>query len=416
MVFSQYGLGSPFLENFWPTLVTVGIGLGIFVTCLVLRKLCDRSGYKGWVYSIIQKLLAGSFNFSLVQTYGCLDDILFYLVLDSRTNPFNTFFCWASLIGAVLFMVGGCLLVLFNLWTVNQYQKVKKEALEKKDMKELEAFNEKNKYWELFYSDFNDSDAWSQSFFAMILIRSTITSFIITVLYEYPLMQSVYFIMLDEAVLLFLYFKSPFTRLIGKLAQYYFEVITLLVHFCTFILGLQDTFEKPSDTLRDILSTAIIYLNTALVGGSLGFMFIEVYETIKFRTKAKGKKVKQKKNEEETSVIQLVDEENQVETESPTLTTSPGRNVQRRNRRLESTQQINNTSISVINMENSFGLETNYNFDNSMVSDVNTTSHNMQRDQSILPMAVVRSPTRIRRQQPLRKIKSVPKKNIRIVR
>jgi len=169
------------------------------------------------------------------------------------------------------------------------------------------------------------------------------------------------------------------------------------------------------------LSTAIIYLNTTLVGESLGFMFIEAYETIKFKAKkAAAGKVRQGSKEGGNSVIQLVDEEENQEQEqggqSPTtLATSPGRGDVHRDRlncqSINLTQQINNTSISVINMESSLALETNYNLDNSLVS-----MGNMQGDQSILPVVVVRSPPRIRRLQPQRKIKSVPKKNIRIGR
>jgi len=53
VLFARYGLGSLFLENFWPTIVTVSIGLAIFVTCLVIRKLFDRSGYKGWLLDLL---------------------------------------------------------------------------------------------------------------------------------------------------------------------------------------------------------------------------------------------------------------------------------------------------------------------------------------------------------------------------
>ncbi len=49
-----------------------------------------------------------------------------------------------------------------------KYQSIKNQGT-----KQIEAFNEKNKYWELFYSDFNEDDLWSQSFFAIAIeVRS----------------------------------------------------------------------------------------------------------------------------------------------------------------------------------------------------------------------------------------------------
>jgi hypothetical protein len=149
-LFARYDIDSPFLVNFWPTLINIVIGFSTFITCTLLQKFCERTKYEGWAYSLVRKLVAGSFNFALVQAYACLDDIFFYLVLDAKTNPFNSFFSWTSMIFAVIFLVLGCLLVFFNFWTVNKYQSIKSQGME-----EIKAFNERNKYWELFLFRFS---------------------------------------------------------------------------------------------------------------------------------------------------------------------------------------------------------------------------------------------------------------------
>jgi len=120
-------------------------------------------------------------------------------------------------------------------------------------------------------------------------------------------MQTAFFIMLDGAIILFLYFKNPFATLRGRLAQYYFEAITLLVHLCTFILALQDTFPHSSSGLRKVLSTGIIYLNTALISGSVGFLFIETYKTISQKNReTRPKKVRNNVTEGDTSEAQSI--------------------------------------------------------------------------------------------------------------
>jgi hypothetical protein len=111
-------------------------------------------------------------------------------------------------------------------------------------------------------------------------------------------MQTPYLVIMDVAIISFLYLKNPFNTLRGKLAQYYYETITLLVHLCTFILALQDSFENPSDTVKLIISTGILYLNTALVTGAIGFMFIEIYETIRLKNKASKSKQLQSVHED----------------------------------------------------------------------------------------------------------------------
>jgi len=288
-LFSRYNLDSPFLTNFWSTLMTLGVSVGIFIGCFLLRIFFERSqGNKGWPYRILQKLVLGSFNFALVQVYGCLDDILFYLVLDFKGNPFNSFYAWISMICASGFMAAGGFLVYFNFRTVCSYQRAKAE----KNMRTLEEFNERNKYWELFYADFNDADMWSQSTLALIVVRSGLSSLIIVVMYAYPLMQTLSLITLDGLMIFVLIKKDPFVTLRGKLAQYYFEIITLLVHLSAFILSLQDDESTFSETVLTGLCTSIIYLNTGLMIGSVGFMFIEIYKVISEKLKTKAQKAK----------------------------------------------------------------------------------------------------------------------------
>jgi len=148
----------------------------------------------------------------------------------------------------------------------------------------------------------------------------------------------------------------------GKLAQYYYEAITLLVYIWTFILSLQDTFTKPSDTFRLIFSTSITNLNTTLVVGSLGFMFIEIYEAIRLRNKARKRKQAQDKSEDHQ------------ETQNLTQTAGP---LQPPNRKGEQTASIDNfyllpgvnqngdVTAYDLNMETSQARELNFNADNS---------------------------------------------------
>jgi len=281
-VFAQYDLDSPFLANFWSTMMTVGLSLCILIFCIFVRIFIERSKFnKGLFPSILQKVIAGSMNFVIVSSYGCLDDILFYLILDTKTNPFNTAFSWASLLFGFAFTFLGILLMIFSIMKVKKYQKLKKEGLAKNDLKEFEDFSEKNKHLEVFYSDFNDSSLWAQCFLAILVLRNNLASLIITVLYQHSMMQSLLLIVMDGAMLLFLLFKKPLTTLRAHFFQYYFETITLIVHLCTFILSIQKQQEEPSKTLNIRVCTLIIYLNTALVTGATAYMGIDIHETVR---------------------------------------------------------------------------------------------------------------------------------------
>ena len=393
ILFSQYDLGSPFLVNFWPTLINVVIGFGTFLACLLLQKVFEHENYKGWAYSLMLKLVAGSFNFALVQAYACLDDILFYLVLDAKTNPFNSFFSWTSMVCAVLFLALGCLQVFFNFWTVKKYQSIKPQGTN-----EIEAFNENNKYWVLFYSDFNDDDLWSQAFFAIIIIRSALSSFVITVLYDYPLLQASYMIMMDMAILSFLYLKNPFNTLRGTLAQYYYEIITLLVHICAFILGLQDTFDTPSATVRLIMSTGILYLNTALISGAIGFMFIEIYKTISEKKRAaRLKKTIPEDNQETQNLTETADRLQSSEAFPQKREHSINQEAVEKFYFVPENYQKHNVFSSNLNMESSQSL----NVENSILSEMNSSNRiDPQRSQSPAPAMIRNRSQRQRRNNP----------------
>jgi hypothetical protein len=386
ILFAQYNLGSPFLVNFWPTLLNIGIGFDTFIVFILLQKLFEHAKYEGWAYFFVRKLVAGPFNFALVQAYACLDDILFYLVLDAKTNPFNSFFSWASIICSVVFLAVGCLLVFFNFWTVKKYQSIKNQGAQ-----DIEAFNERNKYWELFYADFSDDDLWTQSFFAISIVRSSLSSLIITIFYDYPLVQTSYLVIMDVAIISFMYFKNPFKTLRGKLAQYYYEIITFLVHLCALILALQDSFEKSSETVRLIMSTGILYFNIALVSGAIGFMFIEIYKTISQKTRAATRK------QYEHIAIQTATAD-YLETQNLTRTTSPGRHLENRPQRKQASKledfhllsglSNSNTIISEFNMETP-GLDQNT--ENSFISGRHARNK-IARRRDLLPAPVLDRP------------------------
>ena len=285
----------------------------------------------------------------------------------------------------------------FNFWTVIKYQRIKKHGT--KDL--IEAFNERNKYWELFYSDLNDNDLWSQSFFAISIVRSSLSSFIITVLYDYPLMQTSFLVISDGAIIFFLYFKNPFKTLRGTLAQCYYEIITFLVHLCAFILGLQDSFKHSSYTVKLIMSMGILYLNTALVSGAIGFMFIEIYKTISEKKRAARLKKSHSvpvDNQEIQNLNQTASPLHPSETDdAPKRQDSINQEESKSTEKFyflpENYQNCDLANSDLRNMEPSQGLESNFSGENSISSDMIPSQRiNHQRTPSSVPIMIRHRP------------------------
>ena len=260
-------------------MMTVGVSLCVLVCCLGIQKwYLERRITKGFFDSLVQKILAGSINFIVVQAYGCLDNILFYFVLDVKTNPFNTGFSRTSFAFGIIFVICGGFLMVHSIMIVKKYHRLKHEGNMKNDMKDLEVHKKKNKYMEVFYGDFNDADVWSQCFLAFLVLRNNISSLVLTLLYDYPLMQTLFLIILDGAIIIFMLIEKPFTTIRGIFFQYYFETIVLIVHICCLILSWND---GPSESLKKGVCGTIIYMNTALVTGALCFMSIEIHEIVR---------------------------------------------------------------------------------------------------------------------------------------
>ena len=272
-LFAQYDIDPPFLANFWSNMMTIAGGLSLWIFCLTLKRCISQEDKK--IRSLLERLSSGFLNFTMVQIYGGLDEILFYMILDMKTNRFNSAFSRISMTLAIIFAIFGIFLILVNFLIVHKYQKAKK------DLKELEAFQKKYNYLELLYGDFNDSNYWSQSFFAFLTLRNILSSVIITILSNYKLLQLLLLVLMDGIILTFLLIKDPFKELKEKLAQYYFEVIALVVHISVLSLCIRDSEGNTSnDSFRRGVCQTIIYVNTFLIAGSAGFMFIEIYRTI----------------------------------------------------------------------------------------------------------------------------------------
>ena len=392
-LFARYSLDSPFLVNFWSSLMTIAVGIGALLTCSLLKKLLFKR--PNWIHSLLEKLTVGSINFTIAQAYGCFDDILFYSVLDLRSNPFNSFFAWASFFSALGFIAIGISHILFNIIMVKCYQKVKKDCTAAgNNLSDLETFNIKNKYWELFYSDFSDADSWSQCFLALLIVRNSASSLIIATLYGSKLTQATCLLMMDGAIIIFLLSKKPLLTVRAAIAQYFFEIIALLVHLCVFILCLQEN----DTTLKNIVCTSIIYLNIILVVGGTGFMLFEIYLSLREVLDAWKAKRNKKKSSVSPIVLETSDAQNILSATQPALT-EPNLTIQANQKSPEFFQsgavflpsgfnRNQNDHSERRNLHSFQDSSLNLNENNSSYRPESDTSHwiSQQNDQSIGPI------------------------------
>ena len=164
---------------------------------------------------------------------------------------------------------------------------------------------------------------------AFLVLRSNASNLVFTIFYEYPLMQTLFLITMDGAIMLLMIIERPFTEFRANFFQFFFEVIALAVHFCAFLLSWND---QPSESLKKGASKAIIYLNTALVTGGLGFTLIEIHESVREKI---GEWMSKKGHKSDAAAVYPLPEES---------------NVRLRN---DSSPAIETRKIQIVEIENS---------------------------------------------------------------
>jgi len=232
---------------------------------------------------------------------------------------------------------------------------------------------------------------------ALLVIRSSVSGLIITVLSEYPIIQTIALVIIDGVMIVLLFRLKPFASLQAKLAQYYFEAITLFVHICAFFLSIQGKEGNPDDAFRKIFSSAIIYANTILVAGALGFMFIELFMMIREKTEASSSQKTLSRSPSQSIAIQTSANKNSeaqhisFRTETANLITH-GNYVPRKHNQIHPDQSSagienfhllsvldqSNLSLARMNLQSDQFLHENSNAENSQINVSNVIHHQME--------------------------------------
>jgi len=355
-VFSQYDMDSRFLVNYWSTLATSLIGVCVYLLLRALKLYLDGVvNKKGVAAIVLDYFLLATSNFAIIQIYGSLDDIIFYAVIDLRFSGFSSgFIAFGSMIAIFLVLFGAGLLAL-HFWIIWKYKKLKKLPNE---TGVLEKFIKKFETFQVLYQDFKDTTTIRQSYFALLVIRSFISSLILASLSGKASAQAVLLMIIHGSALLFLILQGPYKEIFAELTQYFYEIIVSVVYSGVLIMAVADEMEKDAVGLRKMLGKGIVFMNAALISGSMVFMCIEIYckiaEIYDAWLEYKAKKAALKKARIEASsfkkddTMELSDFTNQTQGNIPRriMRGSPSRH------RIQYTDQLNTSNFLLENQNN----------------------------------------------------------------
>ena len=275
-VFKRYHVESGFLINYWQSLIMVLIGLSVFVIfkALELVHLVKSRKQTIW-YSTIKAVKISASNFAVAQFYGSLDDIIFFFVLEVRAKRSSDGFTNFSPALAIIFLLLALGVVSLHIFIILKDQRRIRRIGD--HHQQLNQFLAKYENIKILYADFYDSSLPQQSFLLVNAFRSVIASVFMVTLHDYPLVLTIILTVLSLSILAYLYLFRPFREYINTCAQYFCQIILLIVNICMLILVCVDRAGFWDENAVERLSTAVVVLYLIMIIGSSVFILVLIF-------------------------------------------------------------------------------------------------------------------------------------------
>jgi len=292
-VFEKHDVPSSFLINFWESLGMLFLVLLIFGAAKGLEWVSSVMKIKCPPPAVIAAVRAFVQNFVFAQLYSVYGDILLFSILEFREPNFSTSWSRLSFFSALILLCLMLILLPVHLLLIRNYQKVKS------NQEALSQFVDNNKGSFIIFNDFKDYSFTRQSFILLLTGRDLIFSLLLATMFDHPLIESVFILCLNIAMVAYLILKPPFKSVFDATQQLFYEIIALAVNVCILIMAIMDERNIIGTDLRNSIGKFIIITNIIFNFGSLAFMlikafqtFVEVYKNYKAKRDSKKRSLK----------------------------------------------------------------------------------------------------------------------------
>ena len=262
-MFAKYEIHCSFMVNQWDTLVSLVLMCLLVIGIWIVKYIVIRKNIRRIFLTIIEKISLFSFNFVLGQFYGSVTDTFFFGALELRGARFNSFLSILSFFLVVGLFIGSLILFFHHFQLIRNYQKIKKDKQVQRENKpnnepgQLTLFNLKYKKTQILYKEFNDDSFLPQAFLLIINVRGVLFNFAITLLFEHPIVQCIFSLILTILIIFYLIKTRPLTSKLDFAQQIAFEIIILAVNVSLCVMALMDTVGSKES--RENISSVIIY-------------------------------------------------------------------------------------------------------------------------------------------------------------
>ena len=210
-VFKKRDIPSSFLENFWESLGMVLSVTFIFTGVLILEWAAKKVSYKYLPHHLQFAARAIIQNFLLAQLYSVFGDMLFFAALEFRAPSTHRKWSRLSLASAIILFIIMVFILCYHVQLLRKYQKRKKNTSSTTEA--LTKFENENKGSGGLFQDFKDVSLVRQSFLLLLTGRDLLFSLLLTVMFDYPLIECVFILVLNIAMVVYLLLLPPFLQM-----------------------------------------------------------------------------------------------------------------------------------------------------------------------------------------------------------
>jgi len=254
--FSYYLYSSSFFINYLASLLkllVLGILLALF---FFLIKCFARNPEEDSKLRNFMNLL--KWNVFILILFGTYAEITLFSVIELRTANFANFFSVISFFVCAIMMVIALTFFGRLVQIILGFRKVYKNKMASQS--HAQEMSEIMSKWQ-GYKPYFGIYKWSflqQGHLFIFVVRIFFFSFFLGTLFEYPVLQSVFFMLMTFAMIVYLLIIRPFLKLINLIGQITLEILLFIYYICVLALAVKDSKEDVDVEGRERIGTVLI--------------------------------------------------------------------------------------------------------------------------------------------------------------
>lgn len=255
-MFTKYGLHLSFVVNYANGLFLLLIYFGAVFLLLGLLWMARVLRNIPYIRSFLRITKIIMLNYFIGQVYMRYGEIVFYSGISFRFIALNDGNMTLSFLVAICCVFTGVFFFCAHVYIIHRYKKRPKGS-------SLMEFTQENPGTQIFYGSFKEDSGITQAFLLFAILRITIFSSIVALLFDYPMFQ-IYLVTSANVIFLgFVLVKRSFISLVEFIQQIIFEMSLLSINFSYLVLAIYDSKEDPFSSSAFRTSEGVLYLSVA---------------------------------------------------------------------------------------------------------------------------------------------------------